>query len=164
MPPAARDVDAAQFRQLCGHFATGVVIITAMAKPGEPAGMTANSFASVSLSPPLISINVDHAAEMHGVLLDAQEFALNVVESAQEALSRRFAGKEMGRFDGVGYRVDDRGFVLLDGALATLACVPHARFDAGDHTIFVGRVTGGSVAPGRPLLYYRGGYMTGGPA
>ena len=164
MPPAVRDVDAAQFRQLCGHFATGVVIITAMAKNGEPVGMTANSFASVSLSPPLISINVDKAAEMHGVLLEAEEFALNVVESTQEALSRRFAGKESGRFDGVGYRVDDRGFVLLDGTLATIACVPHARFDAGDHTIFIGRVTGGSVAPGRPLLYYRGGYMTGGPA
>ena len=159
-----RDVDPAQFRQLCGHFATGVVIITATGKDGAPAGMTANSFASVSLAPPLISINVDHAADMHAVLLGADGFALNVLESGQEALSRRFAGNEAGRFDGVGYRVDDRGFVLLDGALATIACVPHARFEAGDHSIFIGRVTGGGVGPGRPLLYYRGGYMTGGRA
>lgn len=161
---AFRDVDPAQFRQLCGHFATGVVIITATGKDGAPAGMTANSFASVSLAPPLISINVDHAADMHAVLLGADGFALNVLESGQEALSRRFAGNEAGRFDGVGYRVDDRGFVLLDGALAAIACVPHARFEAGDHSIFIGRVTGGGVGPGRPLLYYRGGYMTGGRA
>ena len=164
MPATFHDVDSAKFRQLCGHFATGVVIITATGPDGKPEGMTANSFASTSLEPPLVSVNVDHAADMHRVLLQAAGFAVNVLESGQEALSRRFAGNATGRFDGVGYRVDDRGFVLLDGVLATIACVTHAHFDAGDHTIFVGRVTGGSVAPGRPLLYYRGGYMTDGRA
>jgi len=158
-----RDVDPAQFRQLCGHFATGVVIITASAPDGSPVGMTANSFASVSLDPPLISINVDHAAEMHGVLRTAKGFVLNVLESGQEALSRRFAGNVSRRFDGVGYHTDDRGFLLIDGSLASIACVPHADFEAGDHTIFVGRVIGGTVATGRPLLYYRGGYMLAGP-
>lgn len=160
---AFRDVDPAQFRQLCGHFATGVVIITASAPDGSPVGMTANSFASVSLDPPLISVNVDHAAEMHGVLHTAKGFVLNVLESGQEALSRRFAGNVSRRFDGVGYHTDDRGFLLIDGSLACIACVPHADFEAGDHTIFVGRVIGGTVATGRPLLYYRGGYMLAGP-
>jgi len=164
MPGPFRDVDPAEFRQLCGHFATGVVILTATGPDGRPEGMTANSFASASLEPPLISINVDHAADMHPVLLQAQVFALNVLGSGQEALSRRFADDAPGRFDGVGYRVDDRGYVLLDGVLATIACVPHSRFEAGDHTIFVGRVTGGTVGSGRPLLYYRGGYMTDGRA
>lgn len=159
-----RDVDPAQFRQLCGHFATGVVIITATAPDGSPVGMTANSFASVSLDPPLISVNVDHSAEMHGVLLTAKGFVLNILESGQEALSRRFAGNVPQRFDGVGYHLDDRGFLLLDGSLASIACVPHATFEAGDHSIFVGRVMGGLVATGRPLLYYRGGYMLAGPA
>ncbi len=159
-----RDVDPAQFRQLCGHFATGVVIITATAPDGSPVGMTANSFASVSLDPPLISVNVDHAAEMHGVLLTAKGFVLNILESGQEALSRRLAGNETQRFDGVGYHLDDRGFLLLDGSLASIACAPHATFEAGDHSIFVGRVIGGLVATGRPLLYYRGGYMLAGPA
>ncbi len=159
-----RDVDPAQFRQLCGHFATGVVIITAADAEGAPAGMTANSFASVSLAPPLVSINVDHAAEFHPVIERAEGYVFNVLESGQEALSRRFAGNVAQRFDGVGYRVDDRGFILLDGVVATVACVPHSRFEAGDHTVFVGRVIGGSVAPGRPLLYYRGGYMTPGRA
>ena len=158
------DVDPAQFRQLCGHFATGVVIITAAAKDGAPAGMTANSFASVSLTPPLVSINVDHAADFHPVMLQAEGYVFNVLSSAQEALSRRFASIEAQRFDGVGYKVDDRGFILLDGVVASIACVPHSRFEAGDHTVFVGRVIGGSATPGRPLLYYRGGYMTPGRA
>jgi 3-hydroxy-9,10-secoandrosta-1,3,5(10)-triene-9,17-dione monooxygenase reductase component len=158
------DVDPAQFRELCGHFATGVVIITAAGADGAPAGMTANSFASVSLSPPLVSVNVDHAAEFHPVMERAEGYVFNVLEQGQEALSRRFAGNVSQRFDGVGYRVDDRGFILLDGVIATIACARQASFAAGDHTIFVGRVIGGSTSPGRPLLYYRGGYMTPGRA
>ena len=158
-----RDIDQAEFRQLCGHFATGVVVITAVAADGSPQGMTANSFASVSLVPPLISINVDHAAEMCGVLRTAKGFVLNVLTVAQEALSRRFAGNVSQRFDGVGYHIDDRGFLLIDGALATIICVPHASFDAGDHTIFIGRVIGGGVTSGRPLLSFRGGYAGVGP-
>jgi len=155
------DVDPAEIRQLCGHFATGVVIITATSQAGDPVGMTANSFASVSLLPPLISINVDHAADMNAVLGQARQFAINILGTSQEALSRRFAGNASGRFDGIGYRIED-GFVLLDGALATVTCESHASFLAGDHSIYVGRVVGGSVAPGRPLLYYRGGYVTAG--
>jgi flavin reductase (DIM6/NTAB) family NADH-FMN oxidoreductase RutF len=160
MPHA--DVDPAEFRQLCGHFSTGVVIITALNSAGEPAGMTANSFASVSLAPPLISVNVDRAADMHGIMATTGQFTINVLSSGQEALSRRFAGNASGRFDGIGYRIEDRGFVLLDGTLATITCESHSSFDAGDHTIYVGRVVGGSVAAGRPLLYYRGGYITAG--
>lgn len=158
------DVDPAQFRQLCGHFATGVVIVTAPARDGSPVGMTANSFTSVSLDPPLVSINVDHISDIHPVMMQAQGFVFNVLESHQETLSRRFADRTGQRFDGIGYQVDDRGFILLDGVIATILCVPHARFEAGDHTVFVGRVIGGSVAPGagRPLLYYRGGYVTPG--
>jgi flavin reductase (DIM6/NTAB) family NADH-FMN oxidoreductase RutF len=160
MPHA--DVDPAEFRQLCGHFTTGVVIITALSADGQPAGMTANSFASVSLAPPLISVNIDHAADMHPVMAQVRHFAINILTSSQEALSRRFAGNTSGRFDGIGYRIEDRGFVVLDGALAHIACESHASFEAGDHTIHIGRVVGGHVAPGRPLLYYRGGYITAG--
>ncbi|MGQ0702783.1 MAG: flavin reductase family protein [Gemmatimonadales bacterium] len=155
------DVDSAQFRQLCGHFATGVVILTAPGDQGVPAGMTANSFASVSLHPPLVSVNVDHAADFYPVMQKTEGYVINLLGADQEALSRRFAAVIPQRFDGVGYRVDDRGFILLDGVIAAILCVPHSRFEAGDHTIFVGRVIGGSVAAGgRPLLYYRGGYVT----
>lgn len=156
------DIDSAGFRHLCGHFATGVVILTALDAEGSPAGMTANSFTSASLAPPLVSINVDHAAEMHAVMRTAERWALNVLEAAQEPLSRRFAGNTGGRFDGVGYTADASGYVQLDGVLAVIRCEAAHRFEAGDHTVFFGRVTGGVVNPGRPLLYYRGGYMTPG--
>jgi flavin reductase (DIM6/NTAB) family NADH-FMN oxidoreductase RutF len=157
-----RDVDSAEFRQLCGHFTTGVVVITALDAGGAPQGMTANSFASVSLHPPLISVNVDHANEMNGVLKVAERFAINVLASHQESHSRRFAGIHSGRFDGIGYRIDEHGFLRLDGVLATLLCERHGSFEAGDHTIFVGRLVGGTVGTGRPLIYYRGGYVTAG--
>jgi len=151
-------IDAAVFRQLCGRFPTGVVVITTTMENGRPVGMTANSFTSVSLNPPLVSINVDHHAAMQQHMARAERFAINILESRQEALSRRFAEEHPDRFDGVGYRMSDGGYALLDGALAVLECVRHIAYVAGDHMIVVGEVTGGSVSEGRPLLYYRGGY------
>jgi flavin reductase (DIM6/NTAB) family NADH-FMN oxidoreductase RutF len=127
--------------------------------------MTANSLASVSLHPPLISICVEHQAEMHEVMEQADRFALNILGTHQETLSRRFAGHHEGdRFAGIGYTVSAAGLIVLDGALAHIECERHAQFPLGDHTLFVGRVTGGGTADledrghGHPLLYYRGGY------
>ena len=104
------------------------------------------------------AVAIDHAATIHGAVIAAPEFAVNILESRQEALSRRFAGNAAVRFDGVGYRIGERGLVLLDGALAHIECAQHAVIEAGDHTIVLGRVIGGSTGDGRPLLYYRGGY------
>lgn len=154
------DVDPPLFRQLLGRFTTGVLVLTARDRAGAPHGMTANSLASVSLTPPLVSVCVDHAAGMHDLLLDAAEFAVNVLAEPQETLSRRFAGGDESRFDGVGYRLSERGLVLLDGALAHIECARFAAHPAGDHTILVGRVIGGATADGRPLVYFRGGYTT----
>ena len=151
-------IDSAQFRQLCGRFATGVVVITATDDDGVHHGMTANSFTSVSLDPPLVSINVDHGAAFHRVVTHAEHFAINILESGQEAMSRHFAGSEAHRFEG--YRRTASGQVVLDGVIATIECEPHALFETGDHTIVVGRVVGGEVRDGRPLLYFRGGYHT----
>jgi flavin reductase (DIM6/NTAB) family NADH-FMN oxidoreductase RutF len=120
--------------------------------------MTANSLASVSLHPPLISVCVDCEAEMHDAILDVKEFVVNILSSHQEALARRFADEYEDRFDGVGYHLSPEGLILLDGALAHIECRREARYPAGDHTIVVGRLIGGSTADGRPLLYYRGGY------
>jgi flavin reductase (DIM6/NTAB) family NADH-FMN oxidoreductase RutF len=120
--------------------------------------MTANSLASVSLYPPLISVCVDHEAEMHGAILQVKQFAVNVLSSSQETLARRFADKHEDRFDGVGYHLTPDGLILLGGALAHIECQRYAEYPGGDHTIVVGRVIGGSTSKGRPLLYYRGGY------
>ena len=151
-------IDAAVFRQLCGRFPTGVVVVTTTMDDGRPVGMTANSFTSVSLTPPLVSVNVDQHAAMHQHMARAERFAINILESKQEALSRRFAEEHPDRFDGVGYHLSDWGYPHLEGALAVLECIRHIAYIAGDHTIIVGEVTAGSVSEGRPLLYYRGGY------
>jgi flavin reductase (DIM6/NTAB) family NADH-FMN oxidoreductase RutF len=155
---SAPETDPFQFRQLLGRFATGVSVLTVVTPEGRLLGMTANSLASVSLQPPLISVCVDHEAEMHGAILEAKEFVVNVLASPQEALARRFSDKYEDRFDGIGYTRTPNGLILLDGALAYIECERYAQYPAGDHTIVVGRVTGGNTGDGRPLLYYRGGY------
>jgi len=151
-------VDPAHFRELMGRFATGVTVLTVNSPGDRPLGMTASSLASVSLVPPLVSVCVDHQAELHDTIVAAPVFVVNILESRQEALSRRFADRHEDRFEGVGYHRSPEGLVLLDGALAHIECDRFASFPGGDHTIIIGRVIGGSAGEGRPLLYYRGGY------
>ena len=151
-------MDPARFRELMGRFATGVTVLTVNGPDDRPLGMTASSLASVSLQPPLVSVCVDHQAELHDTILAAPVFVVNILESGQEALSRRFADRHEDRFDGVGYHRSPEGLVLLDGALAHIECDHFASYPGGDHTIVIGRVIGGSTGEGRPLLYYRGGY------
>jgi flavin reductase (DIM6/NTAB) family NADH-FMN oxidoreductase RutF len=135
-----------------------VTILTVVTPEGRPIGMTANSLSSVSLRPPLISVCVDREADMHAVILQADEFVVNVLSSPQETLARRFADEHADRFDGVGYHLSPDGLILLDGALAHIECHRKAEYQAGDHTIVLGKVVGGGTGDGRPLLYYRGGY------
>ena len=159
----SRDADPADFRRLLGHFATGVVVLTIRADDGTPAGMTANSLASVSLIPPLISVAIDRTADVHDVLIRAPHFVVNILDAAQEGHSRRFAQSESHRFDGIGWHPSDSGQPVLDGVLAHIECDREASHPAGDHTILIGRVTGGATRSGSPLLYYRGGYAGLGP-
>jgi len=152
-------LDPDRFRLVCGRFATGVTIVTTIDANGYPCGMTASSFASVSLAPPLVSVAIDHSAAVHPALRAARYFAINILEEGQEALSRRFAAGLPDRFEGVGWRRGPEGHVLVDDALAWLCCEKIREIPAGDHTIFIGQVSSGDVAEhGRPLLHYRGGY------
>lgn len=152
------DVDPAEFRQLLGRFATGVTVVTAIDAERRPHGMTANSLSSVSLHPPLILLAIEKIAVIHPVLLAAPRFVVNILGQGQETLSRRFARKEDDRFDGIGYLPSPDGVPILHGVLAHIECERWAVHDAGDHTIVIGRVTGGAVDDGRPLAYFRGGY------
>lgn len=156
----APEVDAAQFRQLLGRFATGVTIITVVTPAGRLLGMTANSISAVSLSPPLLSVCVERSAEMHDAILQVNQFMVNVLSSSQETLARRFADEHEDRFDGVGYHKTPDGLILLGGVLAHIECQRYADYPGGDHTIVVGQVTGGASSKGRPLLFYRGGYTS----
>ena len=153
-------VDASQFRQLLGRFATGVTVLTTRAPDGRPIGMTASSVASVSLDPPLLLVAVNREHDMHPALEAARDFALNVLAADQEELSRRFAAEHPDRFAGVGYRENKRGIPILDGVVASIECEKQSVVPGGDHTVFFGLVTGGTVTERNPLLYYRGGYRS----
>ena len=152
-------VDAPLFRQLLGRFATGVTVLTTHAPDGSPVGMTASSIAAVSLAPPLLLVSVDRKNAMHDALLTARHFIVNVLGTEQEALSRRFAGPEENRFEELGFRSSPQGVPILDGVVAHIECEKRHMVPAGDHTVFFGLVTGGVMTEGRPLLYYRGGYV-----
>ncbi len=151
-------VEPAEFRQLLGRFTTGVCVLTARTADGRLQGMTANSLSSISLVPPLVLVSIDHRAAMHHTLTNCRAFAVNILSTGQEGVSRRFASDHEDRFDGVGYRESPRGLVLLDGALAHLEVERETCHEAGDHTLVIGRVVAGAAHEGRPLCYFRGGY------
>lgn len=158
MPP----VDPARFRQLLGRFATGVTVVTALDLQGRPAGMTASAVSSVSLEPPLVLICVGHQADFHPVISAAPRFALNVLAGDQEHLSRQFAASDADRFAGVGCRSGPQGVPLLEGVVAHILCDAWGRHEAGDHTLFLGLVTGGETFERPPLLYFRSEYTSTG--
>ena len=154
-------VDPNEFRRVMGHFATGVTIITTHDGLGKHAGLTANAVCSVSLSPPLVLVCVDKAAESYSSFGASRVFAVNVLTDQQEVVSRRFAKSGGEKFEGLGYRVGRTGAAILNDVIAHLECEVRYEFDAGDHTIFVGEpVEIAMDAEREPLLYFRGGYRS----
>jgi flavin reductase (DIM6/NTAB) family NADH-FMN oxidoreductase RutF len=154
-------LDAAHFRQIFGHFATGVTVITT-AVDGWLHGMTANAVTSVSLDPLLLLVCVDKTAHAHKQLAKAGRFGVNILADEQEGVSRIFAATaepEQGQLQGAAYHFGRQGTPVLDGCLAYLECEVSQQVDAGDHTIFLGRVLDGEIErESPPLLFYRGGY------
>jgi flavin reductase (DIM6/NTAB) family NADH-FMN oxidoreductase RutF len=152
-------VDPSEFRRVIGHFATGVTVVTTHDGNGELFGLTANAVCSVSLDPPLLLVCVDKAAESFYAFAASGCFTINILSSAQEALSRRFAKSGGDKFTGVGYRLGANGAATLDDALGILVCEIRHSFDAGDHVIHIGEVIEVSLGSEiDPLLFYRGGY------
>jgi flavin reductase (DIM6/NTAB) family NADH-FMN oxidoreductase RutF len=154
-------IDAARYRQIIGHLATGVTVITT-AHDGWLHGMTANAVTSVSLNPLLLLICVDKTAHAHEQVEKAGRFAVNILTDDQEDVSRTFAATaepEEGSLRGVAYRMGDHGSPVLDDVLAYLECEVVDRCEGGDHTIYIGSVVGGDlIEEGAPLLFHRGGY------
>jgi flavin reductase (DIM6/NTAB) family NADH-FMN oxidoreductase RutF len=146
------------FRAALGRFASGITVVTGVDVEGRDQGMTVSAFSSVSLTPPLVLVCVAHDASMIETMRVTMHFAVNMLASEQEAVSRRFAEKNTDRFEGLGYQRGQYGCALLDDTLATLECRVVARTEAGDHTIVVGEALTVHTSDRRPLLYYRGGY------
>jgi flavin reductase (DIM6/NTAB) family NADH-FMN oxidoreductase RutF len=150
------------FRKALGHFTTGVTVVTVEREPGKIQGMTANSFTSVSLSPMLILVCVDHRAKMLPFLEKKKRFGVSVLKAEQVAFSEYFArGKHSAEAEsrlGIHFReIMDETFVI-DDSLVQFACKLVAQHIAGDHIIFVAEVEAAQLQEGEPLLYFRGAY------
>lgn len=151
-------IDSAAFRQACGHFATGVTVITAT-DGGEPVGMAVNSFTSVSLEPPLVLFCAGTDSSTWPRIEASDSYAVNVLAEDQEHVSRAFASKDVDRFEGIGFRTGKTGSPIIEGSLAFLDCEIEAKHDAGDHILVVGRVVElGIEREADPLIFFRGGY------
>lgn len=151
--------DSGTLREALGCFATGITIVTALDVDGIPVGLTANSFTSVSLDPPLLLVCIAKSSGSAPFLRQARHFAVNVLQIGQQPASNRFAGKGEDRFGGTDWTAGETGAPLLDRSLCSFECRQYSVSDAGDHFILVGEVVRAQFEPQRdPLLYFRGKY------
>ena len=149
--------DPAEFRASLSRFASGVTVVT-VGSGGGLHGMTASSFASVSLEPPRVLVCLDKSSRTRALLSDT--FAVNVLSSDQEEISRAFAHAGDKPFHDYEHKIGSSGAPLLHGAIAWIECRTSSIVDGGDHDIIVGDVTGCTSADGDPLIYYARGYRS----
>ncbi len=158
LPP---DFSPRDFRATLGMFATGVTIVTARNDQGEPVGLTASSFNSVSLDPPLVLWSLGKAAGSMAVFSNGRHYAINVLAADQQALAERFAARGVDRWAGVAFSEGAGGAPLLAGCVATFECFNRSQYTEGDHVIFVGEVERcARRADASPLLYHGGRFYT----
>ena len=159
--------DVVAFRQALGQFATGVTVITTRAPSGQLIGITASSFNSVSLNPPLVLWSLATKSASMPVFRANSHYVVNVLAASQIDLCRRFATVKGDRFAGVSHAAGDTGMPVLDGALAWFECHNRSRYDEGDHVIFVGEVERCGVREDAtqvaPLVFQAGGFHKLGP-
>jgi flavin reductase (DIM6/NTAB) family NADH-FMN oxidoreductase RutF len=149
------------FRAALGMFATGVTIVTARAPDGSPVGLTANSFNSVSLRPPLVLWSLARSAASMPAFEQGSHYAINILAAEQHALAERFASKAADRFADVAFREGAGGAPVLEGAAAVFECFNRSRYEEGDHVIFVGQVERCLARAGaQPLIFHGGRYFT----
>jgi 3-hydroxy-9,10-secoandrosta-1,3,5(10)-triene-9,17-dione monooxygenase reductase component len=156
--PPALEAEAQRFRQVLGHFCTGVTVVTTLDEDG-PAGFACQSFAALSLDPPLVLFCPNRSSATWPRIARAGRFCANVLAAGQEELARVFGTSGTDKFAGVPWSPSPSGAPVLAGALTWVDCRVEAVHEGGDHHVVLGRVTGlGPCGPGRPLLFYRGRY------
>lgn len=152
---------ADEFRAALGMFATGVTIVTGRDAAGHRIGLTANSFNSVSMNPPLVLWSLAIAAGSMPAFTHGSHYAINILAADQKALAERFSSKQADRFAGVSFREGSGGAPILDGAAAVFECFNRSRYTEGDHVIFVGEVERCERREGaQPLIFHGGRYFT----
>ncbi len=164
MSPASllkTEFDARSFRSALGSFATGITIVSAAHPTAGLIGLTANSFNSVSLDPPLVLFSIARTANSLSAFLEAPGFAVNVLRHDQRALSDHFARGGVDKWATIPHLIGKNGAPILPGAIAAFDCERYATHDGGDHVIILGRVVAMEHDhEGEPLIYFRGRYRT----
>jgi flavin reductase (DIM6/NTAB) family NADH-FMN oxidoreductase RutF len=151
--------DPRTLRDALGCFATGVTVVTCVGPDGVPAGLTVNSFTSVSLDPPLLLVCLAKSAASTPALIGATHFAVNVLQTGQQPASIRFSTRDEDRFGTTPWTRGEAGAPILAESLGVFECERHALHDGGDHHLLIGKVIKASFdAALDPLLYFRGSY------
>ena len=149
------------FRAALGMFATGVTIVTGRDANGVRVGLTANSFNSVSLSPPLVLWSLSRQAGSMPAFTRGSHYAINILSAEQHALAERFSSKSIDRFAGVAFREGAGGAPVLEGSAAVFECFNRSQYEEGDHIIFVGEVERCERREGaQPLIFHGGRFFT----
>ena len=148
-----------EYRDAVRRFASGVTVVT-VAVDNELHGMTASSFASVSLDPPLVLVSLDKTSRTRTMIATAGSFAVNVLADGQENVARAFARTGDNKFESLAHRIGPSGAPLLDGTIAWLECRTTDVIDGGDHDVFLAEVLATGGEDGEPLVYYDRGYRS----
>jgi 3-hydroxy-9,10-secoandrosta-1,3,5(10)-triene-9,17-dione monooxygenase reductase component len=149
--------DQARFREVLGHFATGITIVTAT-EEGAPVGFSCQSFAALSLDPPMVILAPAKSSTSWPRIARAGAFCVNILGEHQEAVCRAFAVSGGNKFDGVEWTPGVTGAPLIDGSLATIECTLGAIYEGGDHELVTGHVVDMEIGEGSPLIFYRSGF------
>lgn len=153
------EFDGRRFRDVMGHYPTGVALVTAIGSDGQPIGMVVGSFTSVSMDPPLVAYLPMINSYTFGLIREAEYFAINVLSAEQEGLCRRFASRIEDKWSGVDWTTTPNGAPVLEGAVAWIECTTDSITEAGDHYLVMGRIENMDVVnPVAPLLFFQGGY------
>ena len=157
--PDIRPLDSRELRRTLATFVTGVTVVTTIDEEGRFHGVTANSFSSVSLDPPLVLWSQAVAAQSHPVFFKAERFAVNILAEDQVDLSNRFAKSSREKFVGLEVDIGLGGVPLFRGCSAWLQCRVFSRLPGGDHTIYLGEVQSIDHAERKPLVFGNGRYL-----
>lgn len=153
--------DTKDLRNLFGCFATGVTVVTTLDKNGNKVGMTANSFSSLSLNPPLLLWSIAKSSSHFSVFVEADYFAVHILTAQQEKQAKNFSQKEYDRFGTSSYSIGIGGCPLIDDCYAVFECRTFNRVDnAGDHVILIGEIEKASATESEPLIFHKGKYAS----
>jgi flavin reductase (DIM6/NTAB) family NADH-FMN oxidoreductase RutF len=157
LPP---DFDRRHFRHALSQFATGITVITTRLEDGTLLGLTASSFNSVSLDPPLVLWSLGDRAQSLSIFTSNTHYVVNVLAADQRHLAEQFASRTENRFQGVEYTLSRTGLPILKGASAWFECFNRSRYPEGDHVIFVGEVEQCAAIDQTPLVFHQGQFLT----